>query len=171
MLPGRQRIPHNHLHHTRPKSKWSKERAKEPSFGGVIRSRRRELDLIQAEVASRIKASSSYVGNLESGRRHPSNMIVTKLAKALRLDRRELFFLANLYAEARLSAQSEGAEVSASVWDQFRKDKSLRRIHNVSKAEMRMLSKAIVFGCDLGRAQSLRDLICMLNTIRHAVGR
>jgi transcriptional regulator with XRE-family HTH domain len=149
----------------------SKKRAKEPGFAEVICNGRRELDLTQTEVASRIKASTSYVGKLESGKRHPSNMIVTRLAKALRLDKRELFFLANLSAAARLSAQSEGVEVSASVWDQFRKDKKLRHHHDVSKVEMKMLSKAIVFGCDLGRAQSLRDLIYMLNTIRHAVGK
>jgi transcriptional regulator with XRE-family HTH domain len=137
----------------------------------VIRRRRRELNLTQAELASKIKASISYVGKLESAKRHPSNLIVTRLAKALRLDKRELFFLANPYAEARLSAQSERAEVSASVWDEFRKDKRLRRIHNVSKTEMKMLSQVAVFGCDLGRAQSLRDLIYILNTVRHALKR
>ena len=129
------------------------------------------LDLTQAEVASRIKASTSYVGNLESGRRHPSNLIVTRLAKALRLDKRELFFLANPHTKASLPVQPDGPEVYVSVWDEFRKDKRLRRIHNVSKAEMKMLSQVAVFGCDLGRAQSLRDLIYMLNTIRHAFKR
>jgi len=68
-------------------------------------------------------------------------------------------------------AQQDEAEVSASVWDQFRKDKQLRLAHNVSKAEMKMLSQAVVFGCDLGRIRSLPDLIFILNTIRHAVGR
>ena len=145
--------------------------AKEPNFGEVIRTRRRELNLTQAEVASRIKTSTSYVGLLESGRRHPSNLIVTRLAKVLRLDRRELFFLTNRPSDASLSAQRDGAEVSASVWDQFRKDKQLRRTHRVSKAEMKMLSQAVVFGCDLGRIRSLRDLSFVLNTIRNAVGR
>jgi hypothetical protein len=36
---------------------------------------------------------------------------------------------------------------------------------------MKMLSRAVVFGCDLGRIRSLPDLIFILNTIRHAVGR
>ena len=69
------------------------------------------------------------------------------------------------------SAQPNEADVSALVWDQFRKDKQLRLSHNVSKAEMKMLSWAVVFGCDLGRICSLRDLIYTLNTIRHAVRR
>ena len=109
------------------------------------------------------------MGNLESSRRHPSNLIVTRLAKALRLDKRELFFLANPQTEASLSAQLDSAEVSASVWDQFLKDKQLRRVHNVSKAEMKMLSQLV--DCNFAGFRSPRDLIFMLNTIRHLVGR
>jgi transcriptional regulator with XRE-family HTH domain len=145
--------------------------AKEPNFGEVILTRRKELDLTQAELASRIKTSTSYVGYLESGSRHPSNLIVTRLAKVLRLDKRELFFLANPHTEASLSVQPDGPEVYVSIWDQFRKDKQLRRIHNVSKVEMKMLSQAVVSGCDLWRVRSSRDLILTLNMIRHAVGR
>jgi transcriptional regulator with XRE-family HTH domain len=171
MRARRQRIPHNLLRHTKRKSKRPRERVNEPNFGEVIRRRRRELNLTQAELASKIKISQPYMGHLESGRRHPSNLIVTRLAKALRLDKRELFFLANPHTKASLPVQPDGPEVYVSVWDEFRKDKRLRRIHNVSKAEMKMLSRVAVFGCDLGRAQSLRDLIYMLNTIRHAFKR
>ena len=53
---------------------------------------------------------------------------------------------------------------------QLRKDKQLRRIYDVSKEEMDMLSR-LVRGCDLGRIHLLRDLIFILNTIRQAVGR
>lgn len=67
------------------------------------------------------------------------------------------------------SAQQDEAEVSASVWDQFRKDKQLRLTHNVSKAEMKMLSQVV--GCNFAGIRSLPDLIFILNTIRHAVGR
>ena len=145
--------------------------AKEPNFGEVILTRRRELDLTRAKLASRIKTSTSYVGYLESGSRHPSNLIVTRLAKVLRLDKGELFFLANPHIKASFPAQPDGPEVYVSVWDQFRKDKQLRRMHNVSKVEMKMLSQAVVFGCDLGRVRSSRDLIFTLKMIRHAVGR
>jgi len=153
------------------KSERSRGRAKEPNFGEAILNRRRELDLTQADVASRIKTSTSYVWHLESGKRHPSDLIVTRLAKVLRLDKRELFYLANPRTEASLSAQPDGVEVSVSVWNQFRKNKHLRRIHNVSKVEMKMLSQAVVFGCDLGRIRSPRDLFFILDTIRHAVGK
>ncbi len=133
----------------------------------MIRTRRRELDLTQDEVASRIKTSTPYVGHLESGKRHPSDKIVTRLAEVLGFDNRELFFLANPHTEALLSVQPERAEGSVSVWDQFRKNEQLRRIHNVSNDEMNMLSQVAL----LGEIQSPRDLIYILNTVRHAVGR
>ncbi len=98
-------------------------------------------------------------------------MIVTKLAKALGLDTLGLFFLANRLPKTSLSAQPDEVEVSASVLNQLRKDQQLRRTHNISKTEIEMLSRLITFGCDLGPIHSLRDLLYMLNTIRHAVGR
>jgi transcriptional regulator with XRE-family HTH domain len=145
----------------------SKARAKEPSFGDVIRKRRRELDLTQEEVAARVKTSTPYVGHLEAGKRHPSDKIVTKLAEVLGLDWRELFFLANPHTEALLSSEHYTAEASVSAWDQFRKNDQLRRVHNVSNNEMEMLSRVAL----LGDVQSPRDLIHILNTVRHAVGR
>jgi len=150
-----------------PSAKGNSNRAKEPNFGVAIRSRRRELDLTQEEVASRIKTSTPYVGHLEAGKRHPSDKVVTKLAEVLGLDSRELFFLANPHTEALLSAQSERAEGPVSAWDQFRRNEQLRRIHNVSNSEMEMLSQVAL----LGEIQSPRDLIYILNTVRHAVGR
>jgi transcriptional regulator with XRE-family HTH domain len=136
-------------------------RAKDPNFGEVIRRRRRELDLTQDEVASRIKTSTPYVGLLESGNRHPSDKIVTRLAEVLGLDNRELFFLVNPHTEALLSAGQ------GSAWEEFRKNDQLRSIHNVSNGEMEMLSRVAL----LGEIRSPNDLIYILNTVRHAVGR
>src|SRR6266403_4066479 len=138
-------------------------RSKERNFGQVIRERRRQLDLTQEEVAHRIKTSTPYVGHLESGKRHPSDKIVARLAEVLGLDNRELFFLANPRAQALLSAEPERAEGSA--LEQFRKTDQLRRIHNVSNDEMNMLSQVAL----LGEIRSSRDLIYILNTVRHAV--
>jgi transcriptional regulator with XRE-family HTH domain len=145
----------------------SKARAKEPSFGDVIRKRRRELDLTQEEVAARVKTSTPYVGHLESGLRHPSEKIVTRLAEVLGLDRRELFFLANPQTEALLSNEPDKAEAAVSAWDQFRKNDQLRRVHNISNNEMEMLSRVAL----LGDLQSPRELIYILNTVRHVVGK
>jgi transcriptional regulator with XRE-family HTH domain len=140
-------------------------RSKERNFGQVIRERRRQLDLTQEEVAHRIKTSTPYVGHLESGKRHPSDKIVTRLAEVLGLDRRELFFLANPRAHALLNP--EGTNDGDSVWEEFRKNDQLRRVHGISNDEMEMLSRVAL----LGDVRSARDFIYILNTVRHAVGR
>jgi transcriptional regulator with XRE-family HTH domain len=155
----------NASHDAKDKSYLSIARLEDPDFGEVIRRRRRELDLTQGEVASRIETSTPYVGLLESGKRHPSDQIVTRLAEVLGLDNRALFFLANPHAQALLSAEPERAE--GSVWEQFRNDEHLRCIHNVSNDEMEMLSRVAL----LGKIHSPRELIHILNTVRHAVGK
>ena len=140
-------------------------RLKERSLGQIIRERRRQLDLTQEEVARRIKTSTPYVGHLESGKRHPSDKIVTRLAEVLGLDRRELFFLANPRAQALLSEETESTPESA--WEDFKKNEQLRRIHNITGDEMEMLSRVAL----LGDVRSPRYFIYILNTVRHAVGR
>jgi transcriptional regulator with XRE-family HTH domain len=140
-------------------------RTKERSFGQIIRERRRQLDLTQEEVAKRIKTSIPYVGHLESGKRHPSDKIVARLAEVLALDRRELFFLANPHTQALLNTSSESQHDSG--WDEFRKNDQLRRIHSITSAEMEVLSRVAL----LGEVASTRDFIHILSVIRHAVGR
>jgi transcriptional regulator with XRE-family HTH domain len=140
-------------------------RSKERNFGQVIRERRRQLDLTQEEVAHRIKTSTPYVGHLESGKRHPSDKILTRLAEVLGLDRRELFFLANPRAQALLNPETESTTIPA--WEDFRKNEQLRRVHSISNEEMEMLSRVAL----LGEVRSARDFIYILNTVRHAVGR
>ncbi|HYA34014.1 MAG TPA: helix-turn-helix transcriptional regulator [Candidatus Binataceae bacterium] len=140
-------------------------RTKERSFGQVIRDRRRQLDLTQEEVARRIKTSTPYVGHLESGKRHPSDKIVSRLAEVLGLDRRELFFLANPRAEALLTAHEEAE--SNSAWEEFRTNEQMRRVHNISGEEMEMLSRVAL----MGEVRSQRDFLYILNTIRQALGR
>lgn len=133
-------------------------------FGELIRSKRREMNLTQDEIAARIGISTPYIGHLESGKRHPSDKIVTKLAEALGLGNRELFFLANPHAEALIADPVMG---TGSSWEQFQQNEKLRRIHNISNAEMELLSHVAL----MGDVQAPRDLIYILHTIRHAVGR
>src|SRR5277367_2607104 len=90
-------------------------RTRARSFGQVIRERRRQLDLTQADTARGIKTSTPFVGHLESDKRHPSDKIVTRLAKVLGLDRRELFFLANPRALALLRPETKST--TDSTWD------------------------------------------------------
>src|ERR1700751_6112490 len=83
-------------------------KATQPTFGAVIRERRRRLDLTQEEVARRIKTSTPYIGHLESGKRHPSEKVIARLSEVLGLQSRELFFLANPHARDLLSAANSG---------------------------------------------------------------
>ena len=92
-------------------------------------------------------------------------MILMRLANVLGLEDRELFFLANPQIEALLSAAPRRTAGVVSAWDQFRNDERLRRIHNVSKEEMELLSQV----ARLGELHSSRDLIYILNTVRHAL--
>ncbi len=140
-------------------------KGKSRTFGRVIRERRRQLDLTQEEVAHRIGTSTPYIGHLESGKRHPSDRVVTRLADVLGLERRDLFFLANPGARALIHPQPEPEESSA--WEEFRKDDRSRRIHNITPEEMEMLSRVAL----MGEVRSSRDFIYILNTIRHALRR
>ena len=139
-------------------------RTRERSFGQVIRERRRQLDLTQADTARGIKTSTPYVGHLESNKRHPSDKTIARLAEVLGLDRRELFFLANPRALVLLSPETKS---TTSTWDDFRKNDHLRRVHNIASDEMKMLSQVSL----LGGEPSAHDFIYILNTVRHAVGR
>jgi len=135
------------------------------TFGQMIRDRRRQLDLTQEEVARRISTSTPYVGHLESGKRHPSDKIVTRLADVLGIERRELYFLANPGARELLHTRPSAGAVSP--WESFRKDERLRRIHSISPEEMEMLSRVAL----MGDVRSERDFIYILNSIRQALGR
>ncbi|MGH8014031.1 MAG: helix-turn-helix domain-containing protein [Candidatus Binataceae bacterium] len=140
-------------------------RRKERTFGQVIRERRRQLDLTQQEVAHQIKTSTPYVGHLESGKRHPSDKVLSRLAEVLGLDQRELFFLANPRALEMLKTNNDRGKRSA--WEEFRRDERLRRLHSITTTEMEMLSQVAL----MGEINSPRDFIYILNTVRHALGR
>lgn len=135
------------------------------NFGRLIRDRRRQLNLTQEEVARRIRSSTPYVGHLESGKRHPSNKIIPRLADALGFDQRELFLLANPNARAMFDAV-RGPE-NDSAWEEFRSDEQLHRLHSISGREMQMLSQVAL----MGQVRSSRDFIYILNTIRQSLVR
>ena len=140
-------------------------KAIQPTFGAVIRERRRRLDLTQEEVARRIKTSTPYIGHLESAKRHPSEKIVVRLAEVLGLDPRELFLLANPGTRVLLSQRPRSEGTSA--WESFAKDQNLRKLHNITDEEMQTLSQVAM----MGEVRSSRDFLFILNTIRQALCR
>ena len=130
-------------------------------FGQAIRDRRRQLELTKREVATRINASTPYIGHLENGRRRPSDEIVERLAGALGFDVDAL----HLLVRSRRRVFSRDADLG-SVWEQFRTDAPLLRFHKISKAEMEMLSRAAM----LGEFRSPGDTIHVLDTVRYVIG-
>jgi transcriptional regulator with XRE-family HTH domain len=132
-------------------------------FGQIIRERRRRNNLTQEQVARQMGASTPYVGHLESGKRHPSDELLTRLADVLGFDRRELFFLANPQARELLDPPDKNGAQSA--WDEFRNDEALIRFHGITNKEMNMLSQVAL----LGQVRSSRDFVYILNTVRQAL--
>jgi len=134
------------------------------TFGGVIRERRRQLDLTQEDVARRVKTSTPYIGHLESGKRHPSEKVIARLSEVLGLQGRELFFLAN--PRARDLLNTVNSDNRRSAWEEFRRDERARRAHNISAEEMEVLGRVAA----MGEARAPRDFIYILNAIRLALG-
>ena len=133
------------------------------SFAKIVKARRRQFDLTQAEVARRLNTSLPYFWLVEAGKRYPSNQLITKLAEALDLDRRELFFLANPTAKAILAQGPRPA--SRSPWDSFSRDERTRQLHNITDKEMEILSQVAL----MGEVRSASDFLFILSTIRHAL--
>jgi transcriptional regulator with XRE-family HTH domain len=132
-------------------------------FGQIIRARRRQLDLTLEEVAKRIKTSQQFVGRLESGKKGPSEKIITRLAKVLGFDARKLFFLARQDAHTILNLSPANPVPSARK--RFKKDNLLRRFHKIPDAEMEMLSHV----ASLGEVRSADEFIYVLNAVRIAI--
>jgi transcriptional regulator with XRE-family HTH domain len=133
------------------------------NFGQMIRDRRRQLELTQEELARRIRTSTPYIGHIESGKRHPSDEILTRIADVLGFDRRELFFVANPTTRAMLTPKSRSSDGSA--WDEFRNDRQLHQLHQINSRELDMLMQVAM----MGEVRSSRDFIYILNTIRQSL--
>ncbi len=132
------------------------------TFGELIRERRRRADLTQREIARRIGTSTPYIGHLETGKRHPSEEVVERLADALGFDRKDLFLLANPKAKAIMAMPDT---TPASAWEEFRRNAQLQSSMHVTGEEMEMLSRVAL----MGQVREPRDFVYILNTVRQAL--
>jgi len=122
-------------------------------FGQMIRDRRRQLELTQEELARRILTSTPYIGHIESGKRHPSDEILTRLADVLRFDRRELFFVANPTTRAMLTPKA--AAVGRLGMGGVSQRSAATSAASDQSAELDMLSQVAM----MGEVRSTRDFI------------
>ena len=140
-------------------------RSKETALAGLIKERRISLGLSQRALARRIKTSAGFISQLELGKRRPSYKRLGLLAQALRIDQRELFWVAN--PDARQIVDRPANNDTVSAWEQFTHDQVVRRAHNILDDEMELLS----YVATIGKVRSAREFIFILNAIRYAVGR
>jgi len=99
--------------------------------------------------------SVPYIGYLETGKRHPSEKLVTRL-EVLGLDARELFFLANPETRGPHSPTQESNKLSA--WEAFCSDETVRSTHNIGDHEMQVLSGVSLLGEEEVRATLFSSL-------------
>jgi transcriptional regulator with XRE-family HTH domain len=137
----------------------------ERSFGAAIRERRRQLDLTQEEVGTRIGTSTPYIGHLESGKRHPSEKVIARLSEVLGLPSRDLFFLANPRARDLINERHNDRRRGS--WEEFRRDARMRRAFHISAEEMELLARI----ADMGEVRAPRDFVYILNSVRQALER
>lgn len=139
-------------------------RATGNSFGNLIRKRRKQLDMTQADVARKVGCRPNYIGYLEAGARRPSQSLLLRLAKALDLDAQELFLLA--YPQVRQAVgRARPDEERLSAWEKFKNNKVLHARHGISRSELATLERIAA----MGRIRSERDFLFILQTIRQAL--
>jgi len=131
-------------------------------LGTVLRRRRRQLEMTQAEVAAKVGCRPNYIGYLEADTRRPSPSVVVKLARALDLDPRELFLLSNPVVRDLVAPREQPR---GSVWEQFRANKRLHTRYGITRAELAALQSISA----LGTVRTRRDYLFILQAIRQAL--
>ena len=61
------------------------------SFGKIVRTRRRALDMSQEDLGEKAVLNRGYISDIERGLRNPSLEVIDRIARALGMDLAELF--------------------------------------------------------------------------------
>lgn len=64
------------------------------NLGSIVRAQRKRLGFSLADLATESGVSVSHLGRIENAQRYPSTTVLSKIAKPLALDEKELFNLA-----------------------------------------------------------------------------
>lgn len=91
---------------------------KNQRLGEVARATREVRGLSQRELGRLVGVTSSHVACIEAGKRRPSHSLLFRLARALKLNRRELFLLAYPEVTPAILSLPPAANREAS-WRQF----------------------------------------------------
>lgn len=135
-------------------------------LGSTIREGRTAMGLSQQELAGKAGVQASYIAYIENDRRRPSLPVLRRIAQALGLNPREMFFLSHPEARTLLEEKQQRAAARSKdeAWRQFRSNEPLLRRHRVTPAELKMLKQVSM----LSSVSSPRHFFFILNAIRQA---
>jgi transcriptional regulator with XRE-family HTH domain len=127
-------------------------------LGQLIRARRESAGLSQRELGRSLGVTASHIAYIESGARHPSSIVVLRLAQTLRIDRQTIILAA--YPEL---AESIPATVDHKQgWRDF---VAVARQHSVTPREMAVMRQISL----IGKISSARSYLFILNSIRQSL--
>ena len=141
---------------------------KKNALGEVIREARHALKLTQRALARRVGVKGSHIAYIENGNRRPSLTLLWRIADALALDSRQVFFLAHPEAKFLVGDLHAVAPSDKSAWRRFASNDALLSRHNVTRGELRILKQVSL----LQHVRHADHYLFILNSIRQAgVGR
>jgi|HubBroStandDraft_6_1064221.scaffolds.fasta_scaffold767392_1 transcriptional regulator with XRE-family HTH domain len=137
-----------------------------PTFGPLLRQRRRDLGLTQRELAFRLGVKAAHIAYLEANRRRPSLSLLSRLVKELGL-KEELFRLAHPEAYQLINIERQSAQFNGTrnAWLRLIADKAFLARHAIKPPELRVLSRVNL----LGEIKTRLDYLFVLNSIRQAI--
>jgi transcriptional regulator with XRE-family HTH domain len=116
--------------------------------------------MTQRQLARMVNVTPTYVSVLESGRRRPSVIVLTRMAEALNQDKLDLFALTE-------PSMVRAIVKERSPWRDFERNEQLKNLYKISPAEMNFLSHVN----KMGRVKSSRDFIFVLLALRYVIRR
>jgi transcriptional regulator with XRE-family HTH domain len=139
------------------------------SFGAILFRRRKELGLTQSQLAQRIGVQPNYIVYLEKGERKPSDRTVLKIARALELDRGDLYLAANPQVREFLDVNDENELVLDGMADGLRRlveDADLCKRFEITEDEIASVARLRL----RGRVTTAEQYLTLILLLRRLFG-
>jgi transcriptional regulator with XRE-family HTH domain len=134
-----------------------------PTFGELLKRKRRELSLTQRDLAKKLGTTASHINFLEAGRRRPSLSLIRRLSDILELDAKIVFLLSHPEAEYLLKASGRPTiKPGREAWRRLVGDRELIAKEHINRQELSILRRVSL----LNRVSSVNQLLFILKTLR-----
>jgi transcriptional regulator with XRE-family HTH domain len=135
---------------------------KKPSLAVFLKAQRNASGLTQLLLAQKVGVRPPYIALLENGRRRPSLGLITPLAAALEIERRDLLELA--YPEVRnlMSPRCQLRARTSRSWQRFLENAALLARYRVPRRELEVLQHLAT----LGGKMTTKRLLAILLLVR-----